>query len=71
MNHGMNIIDEKLGKMRGRIKTKMQLKKVITQIWRSITPEQCEKLLLAVPGRLKAIRDKDGERLLGRRTDKH
>eukprot|EP00973_Karenia_brevis_P094492 12422777-Karenia_brevis.AAC.1 len=63
------IIDEKLRKKKGTIKTKKGLKKFVTQVWRSITPEQCKSLIMAVPGRLKMIIKKDGGRLLGRRTE--
>ena len=63
------IIDEQLRKKRGKIKTKKGLKKFITKAWRSVSAETCKKLLEAVPGRLQAIIDKEGGRLLGRRTE--
>ena len=40
----------------------------IPQVWRSITPAQCRKIIEAVPKRLKGIIKRDGNRLLGRRT---
>ncbi len=61
------LVEKVLGKK--RIKKKKGLKKAITQVWRSVTPETCQKLINAVPTRLKAIIKKDGRRLLGRRTE--
>ena len=63
------IIDEKLRQKKGAIKIKLGLKREITKIWRGITPEQCRKLIEAVPVRLKAIIQKEGGRLLGKRTE--
>ena len=39
-----------------------------TQEWRKITPEMCQKMIAALPGRLRAIIKKKGRRLTGRRT---
>ena len=50
------------------VKIKRGLKRVITKIWRSITRGQCRKLIQNVPVRVKGIIKKDGERLVGRRT---
>ena len=50
------------------VKTKRGLKGVITKIWRSITRDQCHKLIQNVHVRLNGIVKKDGERLVGRRT---
>ena len=62
------ILDAKLFKNE-KIKKKRGLKKAITRVWRSVTPETCQRLINAVPSRLRAIIKKNGRRLLGRRTE--
>ena len=60
------ILCQKLSRM--KIRKKQGLKKAITEVWRSISKEDCQKLIDAVPIRLKTIIQKEGDRLLGRRT---
>ena len=60
------LLDAKLPQR--HIKTEQGLMRAITEEWRRVTPEQCQHLLQKVPGNLKKIIDKEGNRLLGKRT---
>eukprot|EP00973_Karenia_brevis_P013019 1767353-Karenia_brevis.AAC.1 len=44
------------------------LMRAITEEWQKVNPEQCQKLLKAVPSRLKDIIKVEDKRLLTRRT---
>ena len=50
------------------VTTKQGLRRAITEEWRKITPEMCQKIIATFPDKLKGIIKKKGNRLTGRRT---
>ena len=55
--------------LRKEPKSKPQLKKVITQVWRQVDSDKplCRKLMKSIPDRLQAVLDVKGEQI--RRSD--